>query len=61
MRVSSAVPLRKSAVCVSMSSTQEEQSSYKEAQVSFTNSNGETLVGRLLDTGSTDVVILCHG
>jgi hypothetical protein len=30
-------------------------------ELSFVNSRGERLQGLLLDTGSEDVVILCHG
>lgn len=30
-------------------------------ELTFTNSRGEKLVGILVDTGSTDVVLLCHG
>ncbi len=32
-----------------------------EKDLSFVNANGERLVGRLLDTGSDDCVVLCHG
>ena len=33
----------------------------EERELSFVNPNGERLVGKLLDTGSQHVVILCHG
>lgn len=33
----------------------------EERELSFVNPTGERLVGKLLDTGSQDVVILCHG
>lgn len=32
-----------------------------EHDLSFLNPQGERLVGKLLDTGSEDVVVLCHG
>ena len=34
---------------------------YTEEKLFFTNPKGERLVGLLFDTGSEDVVILCHG
>lgn len=34
---------------------------YEERKLYFTNPQGERLVGRLVDTGSAEVVILCHG
>lgn len=34
---------------------------FKEDKLSFLNAKGERLVGRLVDTGSPEVVILCHG
>jgi hypothetical protein len=34
---------------------------YVEQKVYFVNPKGEKLVGLLVDTGSEDVVILCHG
>lgn len=33
----------------------------EERELSFVNPQGERLVGKLVDTGSEDVVILCHG
>lgn len=33
----------------------------EERELSFVNPQGERLVGKLVDTGSQDVVILCHG
>lgn len=32
-----------------------------EVELSFVNPRGERLVGRLVDTGSEGVVLLCHG
>lgn len=32
-----------------------------EKELSFVNAKGERLMGRLLDTGSEDAVVLCHG
>ena len=33
----------------------------QERKVTFKNSSGETLAGTLLDAGSSDAAVLCHG
>ena len=33
----------------------------QERKVTFQNSSGETLAGILLDAGSSDAAVLCHG